>query len=234
VAEATQEASNLARQGGDAVQNAVRQMGAIRETVQDSARTVEALGAKSSEIGHIVSVITDISTQTNLLALNASIEAARAGEQGRGFAVVAGEIRKLAEQTRESTIIIGKLIEDIQQSTETARTTMHGGVAEVGKGSEVITDTVALFQAIRSSVDLIAGQMQEVSATSEQMSAGTQQVSASIDEMLQIARKTTTETEDIASVMEDQSAAAEEIAASTESLSEAATQLIGEMDKFTV
>jgi methyl-accepting chemotaxis protein len=54
------------------------------------------------KIEELTANILNISSQTNLLALNASIEAARAGESGKGFAVVAQEIRKLAEDTKDT------------------------------------------------------------------------------------------------------------------------------------
>jgi methyl-accepting chemotaxis protein len=56
-----------------------------------------------SELGAIVTTITEIAGQTNLLALNASIEAARAGDAGHGFAVVAAEVKKLSNDTRIAT-----------------------------------------------------------------------------------------------------------------------------------
>jgi len=132
---------------------------AIRDVVDTSAKTVHSLDSRTSQIGQIVEVITEIADQTNLLALNAAIEAARAGEHGRGFSVVAAEVRSLAGRTATATGDIRHMIEGIQQETQQAVQFMTRGVEDVDRSLKLAEDASSenteLHQAVQEMFEII-------------------------------------------------------------------------------
>jgi methyl-accepting chemotaxis protein len=92
------------------VENAVRHIGELIDSVERIESRLGAVGSALSQVAKVSAAIEAIAKQTNLLALNATIEAARAGDAGRGFAVVASEVKNLAEATRQATQQIGDTV----------------------------------------------------------------------------------------------------------------------------
>ncbi|WP_386341278.1 methyl-accepting chemotaxis protein [Xanthomonas citri pv. citri] len=148
-------AARVASEGGDAVGKVVDTMSGIE--------------ASSKKIADIISVIDGIAFQTNILALNAAVEAARAGEQGRGFAVVASEVRTLAQRSSGAAKEIKDLIDD--------------SVQRVAEGSALVHSAGKTMGEVVASVQRVTDIMGEISAASQEQSAGIEQVNQTITHM---------------------------------------------------
>jgi len=189
-AEGAQRASQTASDGAMVVERTVSVMGQIAEKVQESAKTVESLGARSDQIGAIIGTIEDIADQTNLLALNAAIEAARAGEQGRGFAVVADEVRALAERTTRATKEIGGMIKAIQKETKEAVTAMEQGVREVETGTMEAAKSGQALRNILEQVNDVAMQVNQIATAAEEQTATTSEISSNMQQITEVVQQT--------------------------------------------
>lgn len=156
----SQNATN-ARQTEEIINKAVKD---TEEGGRIVAQTIEAI----KNINENIRVIEDISLQTNILALNAAVEAARAGEHGKGFAVVAGEVRKLAEKSKESAL---KIMDMANQSVSVAE---HAGKIFNG-----------LVPEIQNSFHLV----REISISSNEQDIGANQVNKAISELDKVSQE---------------------------------------------
>src|SRR4029450_13872213 len=84
------------------VNETVRGMEHIRESIAEAEKRIKRLGERSQEITGILNLINTIAERTHVLALNASVQGGVAGDAGRGFAVVAEEGKRLAGSTGQA------------------------------------------------------------------------------------------------------------------------------------
>jgi len=159
----TSETSMTGRKQLDLV---IEQTLSLKNSVNDIQTSISSLEANSREIGDIVAVITSIAEQTNLLALNAAIEAARAGEHGKGFSVVAAEVRKLAEQTKDSSSDIKELVASTTKQIEEV----------VNQINEVNSKTLSVNQNVQDTVNSFDEILTASSASKEQNERNNQEI----------------------------------------------------------
>lgn len=169
--------------GRTEVDHSLKQIGSARKDAHTASEKMATLQEKARRIRSITEVINEISARTNLLALNAAIEAARAGEHGRGFAVVAGEVRQLAQRTREATDDIGEMIREINEEAERAATEMTALTQKVLDAACNVERVHTFFSNIERAAGQSESQSQEIAAASREHVTTTQQIAASIEQI---------------------------------------------------
>ncbi|NRF94673.1 methyl-accepting chemotaxis protein [Paenibacillus frigoriresistens] len=199
--ELEEKASDQIAVAQDEVDRIGEKMNHISAKVAETNRTIQTFLQTTQEIPKLLKVIEEISAQTNLLSLNASIEAARVGEHGNGFAVVAGEIRKLADLTKKSTMEINDTIEHIERHANEAFISMEEGTKVVLEGTQIVAAASEILSSANAHdtmktqvVDEVVALMEKVAAVSmenRQISAEVERtVHALLQDMLHV-RQTT-------------------------------------------
>jgi hypothetical protein len=131
----------------------------LKAKVGAIAEQILHLSERTSQIGRMTDLVSELANQTNLLALNAAVEAARAGEHGKGFAVVGAEIRKLADQSKQSAERIATLVADIHNATNASVMATEEGTKTV---SELAGSITAVFESTQQTLLNVSQQVAAV------------------------------------------------------------------------
>ncbi|MEK5431314.1 methyl-accepting chemotaxis protein [Lysinibacillus sp. FSL R7-0073] len=219
------EANEIAGNGVAILHVAKEQMQFISSSTDKTSGLMQQLSTKMSDIKSMTDMITTITDQTNLLALNAAIEAARAGEHGKGFAVVAEEVRQLAEQSKHSATQIVDLVVGIEHDTKQVASSVEEDLKNVQQGVYVIDEATKSFGTITQHVSRMNNQLEDISATAEQLSSSANEVASTVITIADGMGRLSNYTEAVLQSMDEQTASMQAVNHVTQNLSVQADSL---------
>lgn len=200
------------------LQSVIQGVERLSHSTRESMHHVEELKSTAMMISGIVKDTNTIADQTSLLALNAAIEAARAGEAGKGFSVVADEIRKLSEQSKQSSHRIQHIIKDVLASIDQACAQMEENIQNGEKEQQNATGAAKTLPVIVESMNQVVQRVQDI----EDLFSKQKTVIQTIHE----------HSKEASIVSMSTSAGVEEVAASSEQTNESMHEILTEMQEL--
>lgn len=176
VSEVSDEALTVLKDSESGLKQTIDGMNHIQEGMETISDSIIKLSEHSQTIGEIIDTVNDLAEQSHLLAVNAAIEAAKAGDQGKGFAVVAQEVRSLAEQSKQATVQVRNILNDIQNATSAAVMATEQGSKAVCSGVEQSEKTNDSIRSIYQGIENVAEAASQIAISSQQQLVGVEQV----------------------------------------------------------
>lgn len=204
------------------------------EMTRRMTQKVDQLKESTASIRNLLDMLTQITQQTNILALNASIEASRSGEAGRGFMVIAAEIRKLADQSRESIDVVAEMTEDIQNGIDETVEVMSEAYPLFQEQIASVKDADTIFNSVRERMIGLVQQADQVTEAIEQLEKAQHVLSDTMSSVSAVSEESSAISEEVASSSASQLHTSETLVQLVEKLESLSGSLTDSLKKFKI
>lgn len=201
---------------------------------QEIVHEINNLNDNMKEIKEITDIIMSVSEQTNLLSLNAAIEAARAGEAGRGFSVVADEVRRLADQSKEASIKIVSIIEEIKEKTEATTKEANDATDIIKVQMQSVEETTNTFKNMQASMEAVNSKIITMNESVENIKNVKESTMEMMEQISAISEETVSITESVSENTENQIGDIKELSKLIDILTDMAKELSSSTEKFKI
>lgn len=208
--------------------------GQTEEMTRSMVEKVDKLKDSTSSIRKVLDVLGNITKQTNILSLNATIEAARAGAAGKGFMVVADEIRKLADQSRQSIGMVGEVVTSIQREIEETVAVLSDAYPLFREQIESVRDANAIFQNVENHMSGFVHRLESATGTINQLGEAQSTLSLAMTNVSAVAQEASATSEQVASLSNEQLSVSEGLVELSNRLEAVSNELRESLAKFTV
>ncbi|MDF2715069.1 MAG: chemotaxis protein [Paenibacillus sp.] len=231
---AAAEVQSASRKGTEYMSDLITKTGTTEDLMRSMAEKVEKLQESTSSIRKILDMLNNITKQTNILSLNATIEAARAGAAGKGFMVVADEIRKLAEQSKQSIDVVAQITESIQTEMKETVAVLSEAYPIFQEQIASVKDADGIFKQVQAQMDGFAGKLKEVTVSVQQLKSSQVVLSEAMGNVSAVAEESSATSQEVASLSSEQLSISGGLVKLSEKLEDLSNSLKESLSKFSI
>jgi methyl-accepting chemotaxis protein len=228
------EVEEASRKGSDYMGTLIMKTGQTEEMTRSMVDKVDKLQESTRSIRKILDVLGNVSKQTNILSLNATIEAARAGAAGKGFMVVADEIRKLADQSRQSIGIVGGIVENISREIEETVSVLSEAYPIFQEQIESVREANQIFVTVQDNMGGFVGRLDSATDSVRNLEEAQSTLSMAMTNVSAVAQEASATSEQVASLSNEQLNISEGLVQLSNRLEAVSNQLKESLSRFTV
>ncbi|GGG83938.1 chemotaxis protein [Paenibacillus radicis (ex Gao et al. 2016)] len=212
----------------------IEKTGMTEEMTRSMVEKVDSLKESTGSIVKILDVLNNLTKQTNILSLNATIEAARAGAAGKGFMVVADEIRKLADQSRQSIDIVAQITERISGEIEETVQVLSEAYPLFQEQIGSVKEANQIFLTVQSQMGQFVQKLDSVTGSIGMLDQSQSVLSEAMTNVSAVAQQSSATSEEVASLSTEQLSISNGLVNLSERLDSVSRQLKDSLAKFKI